>query len=140
MRIPKGAGHRVAVREFRQIGFICGIGVVTGGKLLLLTEEALAASDYEGHHDPLSDLQPPVSTADLHYAPHELVTQNVTGLHARDVVIIQMQVRSADRGRGDLDDGIARIDNLWIRDRFNPDIVFSLPGQSSHEGLLLDVR
>ena len=49
-----------------------------------------------------------------------------------NVVIVEMQVRAADRGRGDADDGVARIDDLRIRHRLDAHVVLALPGQCAH--------
>ena len=73
--------------------------------------------------------------ADLDHLAHELVAEDVARLHRRDVAVVEVQVRAADRGRGDLDDRVARIDDLGIVDRVDADVVLAVPGERAHQAI-----
>src|SRR3954447_14954075 len=47
---------------------------------------------------------------------HELVAHDVALLHRRHVAVEQVQVGSADRGRGDLHDRVAAVEDARVRD------------------------
>ena len=44
--------------------------------------------------------------------PHEFVAKNVARFHGGDEAVEQMQIRSADRGARDFDNGVMRIQQL----------------------------
>ena len=46
-----------------------------------------------------------------------------------------MEVRSADRGRGDLDNRVCWFLNLRIGNRINADVVFAVPAECSHSNI-----
>ncbi|MNS50349.1 hypothetical protein D3C72_829940 [compost metagenome] len=60
------------------------------------------------------------------------MAENIAAVHARDDAVIEVEVRAADGGGGDLDDGVPRIDDLGIGDRVHPNVVFAVPGQCAH--------
>ena len=68
-----------------------------------------------------------LSSADLDDLAHELVAEDVALLHGRDVAVVDVQIGSADGGRGDLDDGVARIEDLRDRERFRRESSLCLP-------------
>ena len=93
----------------------------------MLAVPALAADD-EGRHDDavaLLDL--------LHLGPdlldhaHELVADDVAGLHGRDVAVDEVQVRAAGRGHRHAQDGVVRVDDLGVLDRFDAQVVDAVP-------------
>jgi hypothetical protein len=43
-----------------------------------------------------------------------------------------MQIRPANRGRGDLDNHVCWLLDLWVGDPIHPDVVFSVPTKGSH--------
>src|SRR5271165_6427635 len=47
--------------------------------------------------------------------------------HSHHKSIVKMEVRSADRGRGDLDNRVCWFLNLRIGNRINADVVFAVP-------------
>ena len=47
----------------------------------------------------------------------------------------KMEVRSANRGRGDLDNRVRRLSDLGIRNRIYPDVVFAVPAECSHSNI-----
>ncbi|MNR20584.1 hypothetical protein D3C85_1374340 [compost metagenome] len=132
MRVAEQPGGGIAVGDLRGVGLVGGVGVVTGRILLLAAEEALAAGDDEGHHHLLPDLEARITPPHLDDLAHELMAENVAAVHAGDDAVIEVEVRAADGGGGDLDDGVARIDDLGIGDRVHPNIVFAVPGQCAH--------
>jgi hypothetical protein len=54
--------------------------------------------------------------ADLDDLAHELVAQNVAGLHRRHVTVEQVEVGPADGRRRDLHDGVAAVEDRRVRD------------------------
>jgi hypothetical protein len=63
---------------------------------------------------------------------HILMAENVPGLHRRLIAIEQMKIGTADRARRYLDDRVARMLDLWVRDSIDPNIAFSMPNQCAH--------
>jgi hypothetical protein len=111
------------------------IRVVTQGPELLLAEIAAATRDGEGHDDAIADFQARVLRADLDDFAHELMAEHVAFLHRRNVAIVDVQIRSADRRRRHLDDGVAWIEDDRVRDGLDPDVPFAFPTDGSHDGL-----
>jgi hypothetical protein len=71
---------------------------------------------------------------------HELVAQDVALHHRGDEAVIEVQVRTADGGRGDLDDRIAGIDDLGVGHGVHADVVFAVPGQGAHGRLRKTIK
>src|SRR5437762_13351496 len=65
-------------------------------------------------------------------SPMKFVPQHVARLHSGDVPVIEMEIRSADRGRDDLDDGVARRLDPGIGDRIATHVVAAMPDQRFH--------
>jgi hypothetical protein len=98
----------------------------------MLAEEATTAGDDSGHNDAVArpqilDLRP-----DLHDLPHEFVPEDIRLLHHGDVATIQVQVRAADRRCGDLNDGVARVEDFRVGHGLHSDVAFAEPAQCSH--------
>jgi hypothetical protein len=55
------------------------------------------------------------------------VAENVAALHGRLVTVEEMKVRAADGTGSYLDDRIARMLDLGIGDRIDPNVAFSVP-------------
>src|SRR3978361_1396868 len=66
------------------------------------------------------------------------MTHDVARLHARHEMIEQVQIRSADRATRYLDDRVAVVLDLWIRNPFTPDIGRAVPNKRFHVIFLLD--
>ena len=98
---------------------------------------AAAARDCERNDDLLALPQRRLR-ADLDDFAHEFVAKDIAGLHRRDISVIQMQVGAADRGRGDLDDAVARIDDLGIVDGIDANV--DATGVRRRLGVLPDAR
>src|SRR5690606_26843957 len=122
MRIAEEPGHRMPVERLGHVLLLDRTGVVAGRELLARTEIAAATGDGEGHHHPLSYLKRALRP-DFDHAPHELMPEDVPGQHSGDHPVIEMQVRAADCGGGDLDHRIARLDDARVGYRFHPDVV-----------------
>ncbi len=97
-----------------------------------LTEEAAAARNRERQDHTISYLELPVFLPDLHHLAHELVPQDVARLHRRDEAIEEMEIGAADGGRGDFDDGVARIQDLRIGYALDAHVVRCMPYQRFH--------
>src|SRR6185312_4421664 len=112
------------------------MAVVLGGFALGL-EPARAhptrtARDIERDDDPVAHLHPGDSGADLLDDTHCLVAHDVAGMHVGPEEFIQVQVRPADRRRGDLDDDVIGFLDARIGDVGILDFAFRLPGQGLH--------
>ena len=133
--IAERAAHRVAHQDFGGVGGLRRVAVVAGAELLALAEEALAARDGEGDDHALALLERRLG-ADLDHLAHEFVADDVARAHGRDIAVVEVEVGAADRGRGDLEDRVARIDDLGIGDGVDADVVAALPGYGAHKGFL----
>ena len=118
-------GGRLPHRLGRHLGI--GVGAVAARKQPLLAEPALSAADGEGNDHPVADLEVGDLGSELDHLAHVLVAEDVAALHGRLVSVEQMKVRAADRTRGDLDDRVAGVLDLRIRNRVDPDVAFSVP-------------
>jgi hypothetical protein len=101
------------------------VGVLTARVELCRAGVAGAARDGERDDDPVADtrfrlLDPGPDLDDL---AHELVAHDVAVLHRRDVPVEQVQVRPADRGRGDPDDRVAPVEDSRVGDVADLDFV-----------------
>src|SRR3546814_8112373 len=67
-----------------------------------------------------------------HNFAHEFMAQYVPRLHRRDIAVIEMEVRPADRRGGDADDGVAGIDDFRIVDGIDPDVMLAMQCESAH--------
>src|SRR5262249_1209877 len=99
--VAEDPGGRMAEHPLRDAGV--GIAVLATGVELGRAGTAGTTGDRERYDHPVADPQPirVDVRADLDDLAHELVPQHVAVLHGRDVAVDQVQVRTADRGRGD---------------------------------------
>src|SRR4051794_7514930 len=81
---------------------------------LVLARVAVAARDRERHDDAVADLEVRDGLALFDDLAHELVTEDVAALHRRDVAVEKVEVRAADRGRGDADDRVAVVQDRRV--------------------------
>ena len=58
--------------------------------------------------------------------------KDVAALHRRHEAVVEMQVGAADRGRGDAHDGVARVQDLRVRDVLDPDVLGAFPAVGKH--------
>ena len=131
VRISEQRRHGVTVELGRHILLFCRIGIFAGRELLDLAMEAAAAADGEGHHDALAFLERAVA-AGFDHAAHEFMAQHVAGKYAGNNPVVKVEVAAADRGGGNLDDRITRIDDFGIVDGVDPDVVRPVPSEGSH--------
>jgi hypothetical protein len=54
------------------------------------------------------------------------MSENVAPLHGGLIPIKEMKIRAADGAGGDLDDGVARMLDLWVGDGIYPDVAFGI--------------
>src|SRR4029079_663436 len=108
------------------------IRVVAERPELLLAEIAVATRDGEGDDDAVADLETGVVFADFDDFAHELVTEDVALLHRRDESVRAMQIGAANRSRRDLDNGVARIQDLWIGDGRDGNLLCPFEADGSH--------
>ena len=85
-----------------------------------VAKEALAAANVERHHHAVADFELLIALPDLDHFAHELMAEDVALFHGRDVAVIEMQVGAADRGGGDLDDGVPRLLDDADREPYRP--------------------
>jgi hypothetical protein len=67
---------------------------------------------------------------------HELVPEHVTFLHRRNIAILKVEVRAADRRARDPQDGVMRVTKDWVLNVLDPDVMLSIPTSCFH-GVLL---
>ena len=118
-------GGRLPHRLSRHLGI--GIGAVAARKQPLLAEPALTAANGEGDDDPVTDLEVRDLGPEFDHLAHVLMTEDVAAFHGRLVAVQQMEVGAADGAGGDLDDRVAGMLDLRIRNRVYPDVAFSVP-------------
>jgi hypothetical protein len=84
------AGRVVA----KHLGSFIGVSVgpLAVRPLALKAKKTFSAADIERDDDPIPDFEILIAPADFNHFPHELVTKNVTFLHAGNVPIVQMQI------------------------------------------------
>ncbi len=125
-RVEVAVGHAQQLRLAALVGAHVGESVGGSGEgrfrlhgqavvgQTLLTLLAEAAGDVEGQDHILADLDLADGRADLHDLAHVLVPQGAAGLE-RGAALVHVQVRTADVGRGDLDDDVAGMLDLRVR-------------------------
>jgi len=130
------AGHRaVQLGKSEEAGTaVVGVdlGSLTLGLQAALAHPAVAAGDVEGDDHPVSGHEVRYFGAHFLDDAHGFVAQHVAGLHVRPEHFIEMKIGAADRGRGDLDDGVGRFLQNRVRDPLYADRPFSLPGECLH--------
>ena len=70
--------------------------------------------------------------ADLAHDTHRLVADDVTGRHERRQRVVEVQVRAAQPGRGDLDDDVGRLLDDRVRDLDDLHVLPALPRHCLH--------
>ena len=64
---------------------------------MLAAKVAASTGNRKGDNNPFAYLEAGFG-ADLHHFAHELVADDVTGLHGWDYAIVEVQIRSTNRG------------------------------------------
>ena len=104
----------------------------------VVAHEAVAAGDVERHHDTIPRPDVRHLGADLFDDPHRLVPEDVSRFHVHREDAVEVQVRTADRRRGDPHDRIRRLLDHRIRNLIDPDVFGSVPDHCLHLVLLRD--
>src|SRR5581483_9932055 len=104
VRVAENAGDRMAQHGFRDAGV--RIGIFAAGEHFATARKADAASDGEcGHHAvaffDLLDIAP-----GLYNLAHKFVAEDVTALHGWYESAVEVQVRPADGGGRDTNNGV----------------------------------
>ena len=90
----------------RTASLITDLSRLALGEEGLVAHPAVAAGDLERDHHPVAGLEVHDVTADLLDDAHRLVAEDVTRGHERAQGLVEVQIRPADVGAGDLDDRI----------------------------------
>ena len=129
--IAEQARARVAIHFFGNPRV--RIGVVAARPQLLLAEPAAPACDGEWHQNAVARIQVLHLGAEFDDLAHELVAEDVALLHRGNVAVVEMKIRAADGGGGDLNNGVTRVQDLGVRDIFNANVAASPPAKCFHK-------
>src|SRR3546814_4080845 len=105
----------MAHHQLGRVARLARVAVVARAILLPLAKEALATADREGDDDALPLLQCRTGPG-FDDIPHELVPDDIACAHTGDIAFVEIEVRTAHRGRGDTLNRIARIDDSGLAD------------------------
>ena len=108
---------------------------VAAGIELLCTEETVTAGNDKRHHNSISFFELRHRTPYVDDDAHGLMPKHVAFFHSHHKSIVKMEVRSANRGRGDLDNRVCRFLNLGIGNRIDADVVFTMPTECSNSNI-----
>src|SRR5262252_8981067 len=61
------------------------------------------------------------------------MTEDVAFFHGGNITVIKMKIRTTDCGRGDLNDGIARIDDARLRNVEHLNVLLPFPTNCLHD-------
>ena len=123
-------GGRMAHRLGGHLGI--GVGPVAGREQAFAAEPTVAAADRERHHDAVADLEVGDLGPERYHLAHVLVAEDVARLHGGLVPVEQVEVRPADRARRHLDDRVAWMLDLGVRDSVDADVALTVPAQRAH--------
>src|ERR1044072_7266551 len=135
MRISKDSRARVAKRLLSHPRI--RVRVLTKGKQLLLAEETTATRDRKWHHNTVAHFQISHFTTHFHNLAHELMTENIALLHRGNETIVEVQIGTADCRRRDLQDRVALVEDLRIRNLLDAHRRFAIPTVCSHRSVYL---
>jgi hypothetical protein len=125
----------IELRVAEQRGAFFGVPVLGGlalGEVLAIAHPAAAAGDVEGDHDAVAGFDVFDLGADLLDDPHRLVSEDVALVDEHPQHLVEVQVRAADRGRGDADDRVGRVLDRRIGDLVDADVAFAVEGECLH--------
>ena len=131
VRVPEQPGGRMPHQLLRHPRI--RIGVLAEREQVSPAHGTGAAGDRKGNDHPIARLEVLDRAPGLDHLAHEFVAQDVALLHRGDEPVEQVQVRAADRGGGDPDDGVARVEDLGIRDLTDLDVSLAHPADGFHE-------
>jgi hypothetical protein len=98
----------------------------------LAAHPAPATGDVERHDHPVTGFDVGDLGTHLHHDAHRFVAEDIAGGEVGTEDLIDVQVRGADRGRGDLDDRVGRFLDTRIWNLDHRDVPLALPGKCSH--------
>jgi hypothetical protein len=136
LRLP--AGHlavQLGVAEQGRAGvvlvYLCGLALRVP---LPVAHPAVPAGDVERDHHPVA--RPHVRRrlrADLLHHAHRLVPEDVAPVEEGPEHVVQVQVRTADRGRGYPHDRVGGLFDLRVGDLFDADVLGGVPHHGLHD-------
>ena len=113
------AGHRAVqagvAEQARALALVAHLGGLALGVEAALAHPAVAAGDVERDDDAVAGLDVGDVGADLLDDAHRLVAEDVARGEVGAQDLVEVQVRPADRGRGDLDDRVGRLSSRGSR-------------------------
>jgi len=95
-------------------------------------EKAFTTRNREWNHNAIPGRDPRDTAPRFFDCPHELVTQNVTGLHPRNLASVDVQVRSTDGCRRDAQDDVVVLFDNRIGDGLDADVPGCVIGERLH--------
>jgi hypothetical protein len=113
--------------------FLVAIGAVTAGPEFFFAKETFTTTDGKWDDHSVTLLKFGDGASNFYHFAHRFVTQNVAFFHRGHVMIVKMQVRSADGGGCDSYYDIARIFDDGIRNRIATHVAFAVPNQCPHK-------
>ena len=134
VRIAEQPRGRVPERGIRELPV--AIGPLADREVAALTLLAFAAGNREGDHDTVADLQLAIDAA-AHFDnfAHRFVAHDVALLHARHEVVVEVQIRAADRAARHLEDRVALMFDFGVGDSVAADVRRAVPDQSFQQAL-----
>jgi hypothetical protein len=113
-RLPHSLGRHLGIR----------VGAVAAREQPLLAEPALTAANGEGDDYPVADLEVGDLRPELDHLAHVFMTKDVAAFHGGLVAVQQVEGGAADGASGDLDDRVAGMLDLRIRNGIHPNVAF----------------
>ena len=106
------------------------------GVEVLVAHEAVAAGDIEGDDHTIAGFEVRHARTDFLDDPHRLVAEHVAVIDEHAQQLVEVEIRTADRRRGDPHDGIGRFPDRRVRNRVDPNVFHTVPRQSLHSASL----
>src|SRR4026209_461827 len=101
------------------------VRALTTRKKTTAAEETVTARDGERHDDSVTHRELRHTAADPYNFSHRLVSDDVAARQRRDEAAVAVQVGSADRGRCDSNDRIARMLDLRVGNGLESNVTFT---------------
>src|ERR1043165_5391157 len=134
VRIAEQPRGRVPERGIRELPV--AIGPLADREVAAPTLLAFATGNRKRDHDALADAQRAVDAApNLDDFSHRLVAHDIALLHAWHEVVIEVQIRAADRAARHLEDRVALMFDFGVGDSVAADVRRAVPDQSFQQAL-----
>jgi hypothetical protein len=98
----------------------------------LVAHEARAARDVERDHDPVARLEVGHLAADLLDDAHRLMAEDVALVEERSHDLVEVEIRTADRGRRDPNDRVGRVLDHRVRHVIDAYVSLAVPRDRLH--------